>query len=108
MEVDDSLVPPPHATPPKPPDIPTKVSFKERLFASENVIDMEVGECSKSPKAADINTPSLNEISTNFTTITLSHEENRGLQAPWKFSLIIKLVEKRNAHQYLKSKLQQL
>lgn len=106
MEVDTASLHS-HETPPKPPDITTNSSFKERLLASENVIQMELGVCSKSKDIATPPTPSPTSPTNSIKAIALSYEETQRLYTPWRFSLIIKLVGKRIAHQYLKSKLEQ-
>lgn len=46
---------------------------------------------------------SENNLSSNIKTITLSQDESERVWDPWKNSVIIKLIDKRIAHQYLKA-----
>ena len=50
----------------------------------------------------------ISKATNGIKTITLSKEDNERLYSPWKYSLIVKLLGKRIADQYLKSKLQQV
>ncbi|KAK4734000.1 hypothetical protein R3W88_008261 [Solanum pinnatisectum] len=55
-----------------------------------------------------INHDKLDKGTNGIKTILLSEVDNERLCAPWKHSLIIKLLGKQITHQYLREKIQKL
>ncbi|KAH0781570.1 hypothetical protein KY290_001168 [Solanum tuberosum] len=87
-------------------------SFKDKLMANEYIFDMDMGERSNinepSTSELPIENPADQSLTNKVKTITLSPKDNERLWAPWKHSLIIKIIGKCIAHQYLRQKIQAL
>lgn len=85
-------------------------SFKDKLLAdvlindiamqsTENIMEADIPECS--------NTTGEEATKDKFQ-VHLSAEDMRRIYQQWRYSVIIKLLDKRILHQYLKKKIQEL
>lgn len=112
MEDEDSSLPPPHENPPKPPDKISGLNYKVKILASENIIDVDMEQCPTTPSSSKKMTDMLEACTiaspNGIKIILLNPEDNQRLHATWKYSLIIKVVGARIAHQALRTKLHQL
>lgn len=59
-------------------------------------------------RVPDVVTEIVVGLEKGIKMISLTAEEEEHLHAPWKFSLIIKLIGKRIVHHYMKTKIQDL
>lgn len=104
--------------PPKPPDIPSNQStdfssLKEKLLTNDQEKSFSLSSIPSHllPMAIDSNEEDLEKTITeqeNNHLVQVSREDKQHIYYPWRYSVIIKLQEKKILHQVLKRKITEL